>query len=454
MKRIVIYVYPAVSHCNSTFALAKELRKRGHEIVYSGVEELRCAATAQGYEFVPAELTAWGNPLRKARTQRLSFLGRLGRLGPTRRTFAIATQAIKRCDTFAPLVAAARADAFLIDAHYSPEALSLIKHDVPFAIFSTKICLDRQPGIPPISSGLVPDGRCASALLAWWAWERLLAKRRLLHFLYSPRQSVRNIIRHASKNGHFPFSAVSFDRCMAMGLRMAPEFILAPPEFDFPRQLAPNQRYVGPYVDLQRQQSGSDFGYAGRMDRLKRERAEGKPLAYCSLGTLPWQYRDSDGFLQRLLEACRGAPWNLVLALGGDLGAQWRARAVEDVVVFDRVPQLDVLRNCDLMITHGGMNSIKECILVGVPLLVFPGAADLDQEGNAARVIYHRLGRRGHMRSDSSSEIRRKVESVLTEPAYRARVADMQKHVMASHAYLKGPEIVEDAFWGERGPAG
>ena len=184
MRRIVIHVYPAVSHCNSTFALAKELRKRGMEIVYSGVEELRRDAVAQGYEFLASDLTPWSNPLRGARTQRRTLFEQLGEFKQIRRTFKRARQSLVRCDAFDPLVAAARADAFLIDVHYCMEALSLIKHRVPFAIFSTKICLDRQPGIPPISSGLVPDGSRISAFRAWGAWERFLMQRRVQRFIY------------------------------------------------------------------------------------------------------------------------------------------------------------------------------------------------------------------------------------------------------------------------------
>ena len=454
MARIVIYVYPAVSHCNSTFAVAKELRSRGHEIVYSGVEELRRDATAQGYEFLSAELAPSGNPLRGDRMQRLTFLGRLGEFRRNRRAAALALQSLARCDTFDPLVASARADAFLVDANYSNEALSLIKHHVPFAIFSTKICLDRSPGLPPITSGVVPNTSSASKFRAWWAWERFLTKRRALQFMHSTGLGAGDAMRRAADNGRFPLSAISLNRSIAIGIRTAPEFILAPAEFDFPRPLAPNQQYVGPYVDLQRSDSSLDFGYAGRMARFKQERTAGKPLVYCSLGTLPWQYRDADRFLGRLLQACRGARWNTVFALGRELAAYWRARTSENVVVFDRVPQLDVLRNCDLMITHGGMNSIKECILMGVPMLVFPGTADLDQEGNGARVIYHRLGLRGKMRSADSFEIRRKIELILTEPVYRDRVADLRRRVMASDAYRKGAEIVEDALWGLHLPIG
>lgn len=84
-----------------------------------------------------------------------------------------------------------------------------------------------------------------------------------------------------------------------------------------------------------------------------------------------------------------------------------------NVFLFNQVPQLDLLRNCDMMITHGGLTSIKECIQQNVPMLVYPINRKFDQNGNAARVYFHNLGLRGNISSDSSENIRKKIYSIL-----------------------------------------
>ena len=57
-----------------------------------------------------------------------------------------------------------------------------------------------------------------------------------------------------------------------------------------------------------------------------------------------------------------------------------------------QVPQLDMLRYADLMITHGGLNSICECLQAGVPMLLCPLGHTADHFGNAARVVYQGWG--------------------------------------------------------------
>ncbi len=40
--------------------------------------------------------------------------------------------------------------------------------------------------------------------------------------------------------------------------------------------------------------------------------------------------------------------------------------------LYNYAPQLDILQDTDLFITHGGMNSSSEILYFGVPMLVIP----------------------------------------------------------------------------------
>jgi zeaxanthin glucosyltransferase len=48
-----------------------------------------------------------------------------------------------------------------------------------------------------------------------------------------------------------------------------------------------------------------------------------------------------------------------------------------------------------MVINHGGMNTIYECIMAEKPMIVFPLSLKTDQNGNAARVVFHEIGVRG-----------------------------------------------------------
>jgi len=60
------------------------------------------------------------------------------------------------------------------------------------------------------------------------------------------------------------------------------------------------------------------------------------------------------------------------------------------MMVVDFAPQLAMLSRASVMITNGGLGTIKECIWSCVPMIVLP--CSFDQPGNAARVVYHRIG--------------------------------------------------------------
>lgn len=93
------------------------------------------------------------------------------------------------------------------------------------------------------------------------------------------------------------------------------------------------------------------------------------------------------------------------------------------------------------MIQHGGANSIKECIFLGVPMLIYPMRAD--QPGNSARIVYHQLGLRGNFKRDTIADIDAKINLILTDPRFRLNVERMKQHFLEYQNSQKGIEVVE-----------
>ncbi len=78
------------------------------------------------------------------------------------------------------------------------------------------------------------------------------------------------------------------------------------------------------------------------------------------------------------------------------------------------------------MVTHGGINTIDECVTHGVPMLVYSGG-ETDMSGNAARVVYHGLGIAGDGRRDGVGDIRSHIDRLLMNPDFANNVERLRR---------------------------
>ncbi len=188
-------------------------------------------------------------------------------------------------------------------------------------------------------------------------------------------------------------SVLNFDRYFHLGLSNMPEILLSNPKLDFPRRPAPNQilAYYPPHLD--REEVGGDYRLTKALDRFVAERASGRRLIYCSLGTGGWRYKGAEQFLRKVAESAIGQDYNLLVAIGEDFDLAAFPCNEPNIHVCRYAPQLKVLRHADLMITHGGMNTLNECFELGVPMIVRPGTKEIDQAGNAVRVRFQSRAR-------------------------------------------------------------
>jgi UDP:flavonoid glycosyltransferase YjiC (YdhE family) len=139
-----------------------------------------------------------------------------------------------------------------------------------------------------------------------------------------------------------------------------------------------------------------------------------EPLVLASLGTL--MYREP-GLLQAIVEAVADEPMQVVVVIGDQDPASFGSQP-RNVRFAERVPQITVLSECDLFITHGGFNSTKEALSFGLPLVVLPIGGD--QPFTARRVAALGLGLAVAPEEREPDIIRARVRRVLQEPEFRA----------------------------------
>jgi UDP:flavonoid glycosyltransferase YjiC (YdhE family) len=84
-----------------------------------------------------------------------------------------------------------------------------------------------------------------------------------------------------------------------------------------------------------------------------------------------------------------------------------------------------VLTQASLSITWGGAGTVRECINLGVPMLVFPVWSD--QFGNAARVSSRNLGIQGNILNVTPQKMIELVEKVLADKTILSSVKKMKR---------------------------
>lgn len=413
--KILFKVFPQKSHYNATFPLARMLREAGHEVLYSGLCQMRSHAEAQGFAYHTEAEDIFPYFENQRHLPHLTFWNLLKNWRALRQSARVLRPKIMRGGFFDALLRTTQPDLILVDSPYTFFALTLYRHRLPFAMLESMMNLDRTPGIPPMDTTHVPDGGRLSRWICALHWRRYFLKRALFGFIGLRVDFDRRFVLRMARIWGVDPRVISFDRYFHLGLRNVPELILSPRALDFPRPLAAHQHAVGLPVDLRRQEVASDYRFDRLFERLVEERVQGRPLVYCSLGTGAWRYAGAERFLQRVIEASRGQRWNLIL-IAGEFPLERFADVPSNVAVFQVVSQLTVLRQADLMITHGGMNSITECAGLGVPMLVYPGTHEIDQAGNAARVCWHRHGAAGSMWRERPRALRRRIGRSLFSP--------------------------------------
>lgn len=218
-------------------------------------------------------------------------------------------------------------------------------------------------------------------------------------------------------------------------LSRVPEVILCPQEFDFPEQVGRGGRklyFVGAEVDLQRHEDPFDW------TTIDPE----KPLIYCSFGSQAEIYPNMQRFFETIIEAVGGLPhYQLVLATGANFAHDGFKEVPSNVLLLKHAPQLQILQRSSMMITHGGVNSIKEALCYGVPMVVFPWL--VDQPMNAARVAYHRLGVTGDMSSVTVEQARSLIQKVAETDLYRERANHFREIIMQYEERQVSVTVVE-----------
>ena len=424
---------------NASFGLARELKIRGHRVAYASVGDYEAGIEAQDFEFYRLEEElGWGNnsrfsaqavrsPLIWLRMQimKFAFLRKM-------------REELLNSTAFRDEIIALEPDLVFVDSSFVRYALSLHELRVPFVVIESQVAPDYDTNVPPPISYLVPQDTRISRLKCKLEWLLYFSQRSIFQLLGIHPMESKSFMKRLCTFTGFDIEAINFKRCFRIGLRSNPEIILSTPELDFPRTSKENQLYVRTAIITSRPETSYDYSF----DRLFTEtlawKEAGVPrkLIYCSFGGMSFRYVGVEEFFRRLIQACsRLDNVRLLISMGNEINLESFEPCPLNVFLFRRVPQIKVLQAADLMVMHGGTNSISECMVAGVPMLAYPGA--VDQPGNAARIVYHGMGLMGKLTKESSDQIKRKIETILGDKSFAINVRKKREEIFRNNAPKK-----------------
>lgn len=150
------------------------------------------------------------------------------------------------------------------------------------------------------------------------------------------------------------------------------------------------------------------------------------PTVYASMGTV---FNRVPQIFDAILEGLATEQVNLVLAVGPSVDPRRFGPQPENVRIERFVPQVAILRQCDVAITHGGYNTVAEALREGVPMLLIPQG--VDQPVNAERCVRRGVGLRLSAGEATPSAIRSSVRQLIEDPRYRTSAEQMQEEMEA-----------------------
>ena len=173
------------------------------------------------------------------------------------------------------------------------------------------------------------------------------------------------------------------------------------------------------------------------LEDFKIENPENKKVIFISLGTVA---NENLSFYKNCFEAL-GSRDDLIIIMS--IGKRIDIKELGDIPsnfkLYNYVPQLEVLKQIDLFITHGGMNSSSEGLYNNLPLIVVPQFGD--QFMVASRVAQLNAGLSLIHNVDSNS-IKNAVNKILENDLYRENARKIGESLRKAGGYKKGVELL------------
>ena len=460
MADIVFVAHGLTSPLNASLALCRRLRDAGHQITYVSHADIGHVVTTNGFSFVRLEEDSRLRDDAMAESRR----------NPARWLRAMRSARIRssKHDEIERVIGGLDPDLLIIDIEMHYAIIATASLGIRTVLAMNFFSLFRRPNLPPPGSRIIPDQGTASTRAAQSEWRMVRIRGivdRVRHKI--GRGGIGDLVRPIGYGTYHYADLKAVARARGYPLRDETDrgqwlrpytytrylvICFNALEMELPHVPPPNIRYVGPMVDLERNEPRLTGEALARWEAVKEQRVSGRPdrpLVYCSLGS----YWADLAFLRMIVDTfTRRSEWDLILGLGEQTRRADFGDLPDNVTILEWAPQLEVLALADVAISHAGVTSANECISLGVPVIACsPGLTD--QDGVAARIAFHGLGIAAEWDTEDSAQLEQHIQHVLDRESYRSNARAMRE-VFRRYESDRVAEITIEGLLGTGGAPG
>jgi MGT family glycosyltransferase len=416
---IVFFPEGAFGPTNNCVGIGDVLRRRGHRVVFIVEESFAGTLEAQGFEERTMRLTP---PPETEEAPGQFWKDFIRDTAPVFRKSTTVQLSEFIAPTFQALIDGAKyVDARLIEilGELEPDLVTcdnvvtfpaLFAAGRPWARIDSCNPLEiKDPDLPPVFSGLPSEDRSG------WAdfWDAYRAAHAGMHADFD---------EFCRERGAPPLPRDDFIHASpTLNLYLYPE------EVDYPRRepLGPTWHNLGASVRA----TDPDWQLPAELEGGE------EPLVYLSLGSLG----SADVELMRILVAeLAEAPYRFIVSKGPQAEEYELA---PNMVGAEFLPQTSVLPEVDLVITHGGNNTVTESLFFGKPMVVLP--IFWDQHDNAQRIDETGFGVRIDTYAHDPADLRAAIAHLLDDGALADRLAQTSRRLQAAPGTELAADLIE-----------
>lgn len=425
-KNNAVFIMPMLfGHANRTIKIARLLQNKEYDIFYAGSMQLLRFTIKNNFKLFNLKSA----PIQESSFERLTLKNFKEWISISRGK-SIFDNYIARRNELKILITKLQPNIIFLDEFCYFDYILLVSLSVSCDIYilQGKMGMYFNENSPPSNFYSFPNR------FTKYLWKYTLLRNKLKHiyrkFLFAG-QTVERLSKQILASEQVKMTILfNYKKIFTPSFIDASELLLYVPEFDFPDNTPLAwQQYLAPSVDLERKEIITE--------NLKNfiEKGNSEPssqIIYCSLGTVVDIHLGKTNLKTEFINKCiqiaaKNPKYYFIISLGDDLNKDVEGQVVKsNVLIVNFAPQVFILKKANLFLTHGGRNSIFEGIYLETPMLIFPLNKVWDQNGNAARAVYHQVGMKSNL-NDSTEKIEKQIHTLLTDKSYKEAVTEMAK---------------------------